>query len=349
MSDLSTTAPLALTELWYTRCPVPTASGLAYNLGWLSEEFTPDDLEISALQDASPEFTRHHLDHQLPGLFREGGNIPALVARAAGAPSRLVGLTWIDERQSILVRPDSDIDSPARLRGARVGIPRWTAERGLSIWRGMALAGFAGALRAAGLNFADVRIVEIPAWSAGPSGSGGVAQEPRLPSFDALLAGEVDAIYGKGALVAETSLRAGLVVGIDLDAIGDRQFRVNNGTPRPLTIHQGLLDERPDLVVRFLAQTLRASDWAADHLEDVRSILDRETGSGPDGVALAYRDGFHRSLHPNLSESRLALLAQQKSFLLLHGFLSEDFDLEAWVAREPLEAARQLANRWSSL
>ncbi len=342
MTTTPVVAPLVLQELWYTRCPVPTASGLAYNLGWLGDEFAPDGLGISALQDAAPELRRHHLDHQLPGLFREGGNIPALVARASGAPSRLVGLTWIDEWQSILVRPDSGIDTPAGLRGARVGIPRWDDDRGASIWRGMSLAGFAGALRAAGLGFADVRIVEVPSSAAGSTDSGQARREARLPSFDALLEGEVDAVYAKGALSAEVALGAGLVVGIDLDNLPERRLRVNNGTPRPLTVHQSLLDERPELVARFLAQTLRASDWAAGHLDEVQRILARETGSGSAGVESAYRDGFHRSLHPDLSNERLALLDQQKAFLLVHGFLAQDFDLEAWVAREPIEAARRL-------
>ena len=330
--------PLELHQLWYTRCPVPTASGLAFNLGWLGDEFAPDGWSISALQDAAPELRRHHLDHQLPGLFREGGNIPALVARASGAPTRLVGLTWIDEWQTILVRPDSAIDTPASLRGARVGIPRWDDDRGSSIWRGMSLAGFSGALRSAGLTLADVDVVEVPSSAAAA----------RLPSFDALLEGRVDAVYAKGALPAEVALAAGLVVGIDLDALPERRLRVNNGTPRPLTVHRSLLDEHPDLVARFLAQTLRASNWAAGHLDEVRRILARETGSGSAGVESAYGDGFHRSLHPDLSDERVALLDQQKSFLLVHGFLAQDFELEDWLAREPIEEAHRLVAEGSN-
>jgi ABC-type nitrate/sulfonate/bicarbonate transport system substrate-binding protein len=331
-----------LTELWYTRCPVPTASGLAFNLGWLDDEFAPDGLAISALQDAAPELRRHHLDHQLPGLFREGGNIPALVARASGAPTRLVGLTWIDEWQSILVRPDSGIDSPASLRGARVGIPRWDADRGSSIWRGMSLAGFSGALRSAGLGLADVAVVEVPASAAGSTRPGSVRADARLPSFDALLEGRVDAVYAKGALAAEAAFDAGLVVGIDLDNLPERRFRVNNGTPRPLTVHQSLLDDHPDLVARFLAQTLRASDWAAGHLDEVQQVLSKETGSGSAGVESAYRDGFHRTLHPDLSDERVTLLDQQKAFLLVHGFLAQDFELGDWIAREPIDEARRI-------
>ena len=32
----------SIDTLWFTRCPVPTATGLAYKLGWLTEEFAAD-------------------------------------------------------------------------------------------------------------------------------------------------------------------------------------------------------------------------------------------------------------------------------------------------------------------
>jgi ABC-type nitrate/sulfonate/bicarbonate transport system substrate-binding protein len=320
-----------LDQIWYTRCPVPTASGLALNLGWLREEFAQDGIAVSVLQDAPEQVRRHHSDHELDGLVREGGNIPALNARGAGAPSRLIGLTWIDEWQSIVVRPDSGITSPEHLRGARVAIPAWKPERGSSIWRGMAIAGFGGALRKVGLSLADVRLVEVTERDDG-----------RLPPLEALARGEVDAVYAKGAFAAEQSAAAGLVVGIDLDAFDDRRFRVNNGTPRPLTVHQGLLDEHFELVVRFLVQTLKAAEWAVDNLDGVHRILQTETGSGPDGVSRAYRNDFQLSLHPTLSEDRLEYLDQQKALLMIHGFLPRDFDLAAWVAPEPLLEAQRI-------
>ncbi|MGR7001861.1 hypothetical protein ACU686_33880 [Yinghuangia aomiensis] len=80
----------SLDTVWYTRCPVPTASGLALHRGTLAAEFTGDGLAFGVLQDGPAELARHHFDHQLVGLFREGGNVPALAARSEGAPSRLI-------------------------------------------------------------------------------------------------------------------------------------------------------------------------------------------------------------------------------------------------------------------
>lgn len=58
----------ALEQIWFTRCPVPTASGIAYKLGWLGDEFAADGLPVSTLQEAR-QLGHHHYDHELPGLF----------------------------------------------------------------------------------------------------------------------------------------------------------------------------------------------------------------------------------------------------------------------------------------
>jgi ABC-type nitrate/sulfonate/bicarbonate transport system substrate-binding protein len=347
----TTSRPKELKQLWFTRCPVPTATGLAYKLGWLSEEFARDGISIATLQDAPRELSRHHYDHELPELIREGGNLLALAARAQGAPSRLIGLTWIDEWQSILVRPDSGITEPKHLKGLRLALPEFvdqeiTAQtRGRSIARGMSLHGYKGALEFAGLSFNDVKLVEVPAGRSERRGESRGSQ--TLWSLEYLADGKVDAVYVKGASAVEAAKRAGAVVGIDLDKLPERRFRVNNGTPRPITVHENLLENHLDLVVRFLDQTLRAADWAATNLAGVQEILKSETRAGDEAVATAYRDGFHLSLHPDLSEERLELFRRQKDFMLLHGLLDRDFDLDAWVDRLPLEAAQKLREQRS--
>ncbi|UGQ12099.1 ABC transporter substrate-binding protein [Yinghuangia sp. ASG 101] len=342
----SGTAHSALDTVWYTRCPVPTASGLALHRGTLAEEFASRGLDFGVLQDGPPELARHHFDHRLVGLFREGGNVPALAALSEGAPNRLIGLTWIDEWQSILVRPDSGIRGAGDLKGVRAALPAWADSRAGSFPRAMALHGFAGALATAGLGLADVRFVEV-----GAGGQPGAAPERRparadgfgaWPGLAELASGEVDAVYVKGAKSAEDAAALGAVVAVDLDAGADRRFRVNNGTPRPITVHEQLLAEHEDLVVAFLARTLRAADWAAGHPDEVRAILAHETRSGSEGVDRAYRPGFHLGLHPDLSAERLELLRVQKDFLLVHGFLAADIDLDAWTADEPLAKARAL-------
>ena len=135
------------------------------------------------------------------------------------------------------------------------------------------------------------------------------------------------------------------MVGVDLDLLPDPSHRINNGTPRPITVHQSLLDNHYPLVVRFLAQTLRAAEWAAANREALNHFLEDETRAGSQGVAEAYRGNFHTTLAPDLSAQRLDFLGKQKTFLYLHGFLESDFDIADWVDPRPCKLPE---NCWPS-
>lgn len=344
----------AVERIWFTRCPVPTATGLAYKLGWLTEEFARDGIPLSTLQEdaRNSDLSRHHYDHELSTLIREGGNMLSIAARAQGAKTRLIGLTWIDEGQAIIARPDSGIREPKDLKGRRIALPSLIDHpiashiRGSSIGRGMTLAGVRGALLSAGLSFDDVKFVEVEARRVSANANTAAANAQSLQNLwwglTDLAEGRVDAVYVKGAAAVDAAKRLGVVVAIDLDTLSDRRFRVNNGTPRPITVHEDFLNDHLDLVSRFIAQSLRAADWAKDNEAGVREVLQSETRGSADGVASAYRNDFHKSLHPDLSPERLALFRKQIDFLLLHGFLERDFDLEEWTDRRPLENARKL-------
>lgn len=254
----------AVEEIWFTRCPVPTATGIAADLGWLSDELGAAGITVSSLQDqpAGP-FSAQHFEHGLPTLFREGGNVPALWTRSRGQATRLIGLTWIDERQAIVVRPGSGIADATALSGRRLALP----DRGSStvdFFRAMALHGFAGALRSVGLDLEDGLLLDVrpPEGFSAPGSRARSAGWP--PEIDALASGVVDAVYIKAGAAIEAARAGGNDAAIELDSLGDRRFRVNNGTPRPITVHESLLEERPDLVVRFLAVLLRAAEWRPD-------------------------------------------------------------------------------------
>jgi ABC-type nitrate/sulfonate/bicarbonate transport system substrate-binding protein len=328
--------------IWYTRCPVPTATGIAADLGWLTDEFAPDGIEVRSLQDVSrAEAADFHYTHAHPGLFREGGNVPALWARSRGEETRLIGLTWIEERQVIHVREDSPVVEPGQLKGLRLAIPRH--DIAIDFWRAMALHGFGGALGVAGLTLDDAELVEVPAGPPAPQrDQTGRAAGQWEAEFAALASGEVDAVYTKGAVALETAKRYPSRIAVELDEVPDRRFRVNNGTPRPITVHQRLLDERPDIAVRFLSVLVRAANWAAGNPDGTARILAEETGSGPAGVAGAYtRASKFRDLHADLSPERLDLLSEQEHFLRAHGFLGSPVQVPTWADGAPLRAALQ--------
>jgi ABC-type nitrate/sulfonate/bicarbonate transport system substrate-binding protein len=198
-------------------------------------------------------------------------------------------------------------------------------------------------LSIADLSLDDVTFVEV---GSGERARDGNSLGGLWAGLDELVRSRVDAVYVKGASAVEAARERGLTVGIDLDKFPDRRARVNNGTPRPITVHESFLENHFDLLVRFLAQTLRTADWAANNLQSVYDILKSETRAGDDGVTAAYRDGFHRTLHPDLSAERVDLFRIQKTFMLVHGLLDADFDLDAWIDPRPLAAARELLARY---
>ncbi|MET0364646.1 MAG: ABC transporter substrate-binding protein, partial [Sphingobium sp.] len=300
-------------SIWMTRCPVPAASGVAFQLGWMTDAFARQGVGVKRVVEDGLNLVERDPERQDRHLFREGGNIQALAGRALGMPTRIIGLTWIDERQAIMVRPDAPVLEPRDLKGMRFALPGYARTRGESIARGMALHGIQAALALGGLTLDDVELVEVPAPPRERPSREGMRR--LWLGLEWLAAGRVDAVYAKGSAAAEAAAHLGLEVAVDLDAYPSRLARINNGTPRPITVHQHMLDNHRDLVERFLEQSLRASDWAALNPMDLKPIIAQETFSGLEGVETAYRNNFHRSLHPDLSGDRIEMLRVQANFL----------------------------------
>jgi ABC-type nitrate/sulfonate/bicarbonate transport system substrate-binding protein len=355
----TTTDPIQ--SIWYTRCPVPTPLGLAAHLGWLDQEFTHDGITVRSLQETQTASLRaSHIDHTLEHSFRQGGSIPALWARAAGADTRVIALTWVDETQSIITTPESGIRSVKDLRGRRIGLPVREGER-IDIFRAAALRGFISALALEGLSLDDVGRIDVPATSVRDGASFVASRETtfsnpssvtsrRLYAAEAaaLVRGEVDAIYVKGSLGLETAYLIGARTVIDIGFHPDPKVRINNGSPRPVTVNAATLEERPDIVARFLARVLDVDGWARDHRQEVLAYLGRETGSGEDWLRLAYGEHVHERFRTDLDEASIVALDDFKRFLVEWGFLAHDFDVRAWIDARALTLAERLPCRRTS-
>ena len=334
--------------LWYTRCPVPTAVGLAVQQGRIADEFARDGLTVKSLRDDGDRAIREsHYDHKLLNSFRQGGSIPAIWARAEGRDTRVIGLTWTDEYQVVVARPAAGIRTPRELRGRRVGLSRRDGDL-IDFPRAMALRGIETTLNIAGLELTDVELVHFErAQSLGDTirsqpGTGGndAGWQPTArrdsPEIEALLAGTIDAIYLKGARALGLVEQYGLVVVSDLNQHPDPIVRSNNGTPRPLTVDGHLARTRPDVVRRILAQVIAASRWAEDHAVETRELIAREVGSTPELVRRAYGDELHRHLGVGLDPVHIAGFGAFTTFLHRHGFISRAVDLAAWIDPAPL-------------
>lgn len=345
----------AVDRIWYTRCPVPTPLGLAARQGWFNDEFRPDGIAIHTLQETQDsELRESHYDHRLPYSFRQGGNVPAIWARARGADTRVLGLNWIDESQLILALPGSGITAPADLRGRRIGLP--VHQNSIDHGRASALRGIHVALEVGGLTPQDVRFIDIAAgggtrdrgWAnstapgdsasrRGDSGYGTVIQ--------ALRDGTVDVVFTKGARGLEAAHAHGLTFVYDARNHPDPRVRSNNGAPRPITVDAALLAARPDLVDRFLERIVRIGEWAAAHPGETVNYIARESGSTDEWVRKAYGADVHLHQGTDLEPASVSALAGYKDFLFRTGFIARDFSVTEWIDPAPLERVRAKLQR----
>lgn len=345
MTDL-----LPPTELWYTRCPVITGSGLAVQNGSMESALSKYGVLVKNLRNSDTPATREsHFTHSLPRSVRQGGNAPALFAAASGADTVLLGTQLIRQYQGILVAPDSDIVSLADLKGRRFALPRRVNDK-IDFWRSIALQGLLGALRLAGITRDQVQWVDLPIertyFHETPAGqSGQYVDAPRLVrqhrrELTALLRGEVDVIFGYSAWGAMVRDQFELREIATLTSSDDPTVMANNEYPATLTVSRDLVENAPEVVDEYVRQVLLAAEWAHRHRTEALSLLARELGTAEywlhEGVVGDVLDGFELSL----DEHHLHALTARKQFLLDEAFLPRDFDLSAWIEPGPLERAR---------
>jgi len=332
--------------LWYTRCPVPTPLGIAARLGWIDDEFRGDGIKVRTLQDeVDPKLRASHFDHRLDNSFRQGGNIPAIWARSSGRDTRVVGLTWTDEAQVILTLPNSKIRTVADLKGKRLGVATRPKDA-IDFWKATTLRAYVAALKLHGLSEKDVELVELPREDAS-SAARGWGDEPLAESLEAraLARGDVDVIFHKGSRGLELADAIDAYIVYDVGAHADPTVRVNNGSPRTLTVDAGLIERDFSLVVRLVKQVLRAGRWAEENRAAAIAYVAKETRSSESAVVRAYGKDVNRHLRTDLAESSIVALGDFTKFLAEWKFIPSDFDVRAWIDPRPLQQAlRELAD-----
>ena len=332
-------------SLWYTRCAVPTASSLAFQQGWLQQSFANIDIALASVRAAEDLAVRDsHYTNSLRNQFREGGNVPAIWAKSTGAPTAVVGITWVEEFQAIVSSRSSGLSRVEQLRGRKLGLPRHESPL-VDHGRASALHGFVSTLKAAGIDEEEVSFIDIDVARLDireDAETGVLSDRKRPPSLlDALDSGVVDAIYVKGPNGIRQVRERGLKIVFEISAHWDPLIRVNNAVPRPITADRERVIRDPDLVARYLVVLLETGRWASKHPAETLRLVAHETGSSEGDAAQAYGYALHRQLVPTLEADVVAGLEEQKRFLHQRGFLAKDFDFRAWIEPEPLALARK--------
>jgi ABC-type nitrate/sulfonate/bicarbonate transport system substrate-binding protein len=342
--------PVALTEAIYTICPVLVASHVAVHQGLLEAELKKVGGSLKYLWSLPGENWLSHFNHTLPNQFRDGGNIPAIHARAAGQRTKLIGLTFSNDGGQILTRVHSGINKVADLKGRKIGLYQRASTDRVDFWRATAERGILLALDLAGLKPDAVEIVDLKVSSPDYASSAPTKNSAERfataatganshygAELEALLSGKVDAIYANRGR-AHLFQREGKVKAIeDLGRYPDWTLQVAN-SPYTITVSETLAEEHPEIVVAYLRAAIKAGRWIEANREEAADIF---------GSIISYWSGkcilrgelakYH--FVPNLSPRNLAGVEVEKQFLLERGYIRQDFEVERWADNRFLEEA----------
>jgi ABC-type nitrate/sulfonate/bicarbonate transport system substrate-binding protein len=353
------TVPLDWEEVYYTNCPLVSASNVDQELGWTKEEFKKIGIKYLYLRARKENDWYPHYIHNLDNIIRFGGLFPPIHVHADIRRTVLLGVTHAPhEGGCMIVRSRDDIYRMVELKGKKIGLSRSQNKIKTDWWGIQEEQGIELMLRMNGMTRKDVEIVEFPYpddWYDVPEMMGPEMENPSelwlkrdhkhdlafRPLETALLNGVVDAIYTQSKPFQHLQEATGKMKAIeDLSRYPDWTLQVAN-IPAAITCTVEMAEKHPELAVTFLKGMIKTGRWANEHKHAAAAILNKQTFYLD--VEDTYEGIKHMDLVPNLSPQNLASVEIGKDFMLSHGYIKNDFDVQKWAAPEFLEkAAREL-------
>ena len=358
--------PLNWKEVYYTNCPLVSASNVDQELGWTREEFKKIGVKYAFLRSVRENDWYPHYIHNLDNLIRFGGLFPPVHVHADIRRTRLLGVTHAPhEGGCMMVRSRDDIYRMTELKGKKIGLSKSLNTIKNDWWRIQEEQGIELMLRMNGMTRADVEIVEFPYpddWYDDPEMLEPMENPSELwlkrdhkhdlafrPLETALEKGVVDAIYTQSKPFQHLQEATGKFKAIeDLSRYPDWTLQVAN-IPAAITCTEVMAEKHPELVVTFMKGMIKVGRWANEHKHAAAAILDKQTFYLD--VEDTYRGIKNIDMVPNLSPQNLASVEIGKDFMLSHGYIKNDFDVQKWAAPEFLEqAAKELIEeRWQKV
>ena len=352
------TVPLDWTEVYYTNCPLVSASNVDQELGWTREEYKKIGVDFSFLRARRGNDWYPHYIHNLDNLIRFGGLFPPIHVHADIRRTRLLGMTHVPaEGGCMIVRARDDLYRMKELKGGKIGLSKSLNTTKTDWWRIQEEQGIELMLRLNDMTREDVEIVEFPYeddWYDNPEMLDPMDNPSELwlkrdhkrdlafrPLETALENGLVDAIYTQSKPFQHLQESTGKFKAIeDLSRYPDWTLQVAN-IPAVITCSDVMADQHPELAVAFMKGMIRVGRWANEHKRAAAAILDRQTFYLDEEDT--YRGIEHVDMVPNFSAQNMTAVEIGKDFMLSHGYIKNDFDVSDWAAPEFLEqAARDL-------
>jgi ABC-type nitrate/sulfonate/bicarbonate transport system substrate-binding protein len=345
-------------EVWYTNCPLVSASNIDQELGWVREEFIKIGAKYEYFRSVRENDWYPHYVHNLDNLIRFGGLFPPIQVHADIRRTRLLGATHAPrEGGCMMVRARDDIYRMVDLKGKKIGLTKSLNTIKNDWWRIQEEQQIELMLRVNGMTRSDVKIVDFPypddwydkpemltplenptAWQLKRDHKRDLAFRPLET---ALLEGKVDAIYTQSKVFQHIQEATGQLKAIeDLSRYPDWTLQVAN-IPAVITCTDVMAEKHPELVVAFMKGMIRVGRWANEHKHAAAAILDKQTYYLD--VEDTYKGILDIDLVPNLSPQNLVSIEIGKDFMLSHHYIKNDFDVRKWAAPEFLEqAAKEL-------
>jgi ABC-type nitrate/sulfonate/bicarbonate transport system substrate-binding protein len=352
------TVELDWSEVYYTNCPLISASNVDQELGWVKEEYSKIGIEYAYFRSRRETNWYPHYIHNQENLIRFGGLFPPIHVQADIRRTRLLGATHVPrEGGCMMVRARDDIYRMTDLKGKKIGLTKSLNTIKNDWWRIQEHQAILLMLRMNGMTEKDVQIVDFPypddwydnpemleplynptEWQLNRDHKHDLAFRPLETFFNDTATTE---IYTQSKVFQHIQEATGQMKAVeDLTRYPDWTLQVAN-IPAVITCTDQMAEEHPELAVAFMKGMIRVGRWANEHKHAASVILNKQTYYLD--VDDTYRGIRDVDMVPNLSPQNLVSIDIGRDFMLKHGYISNDFDVQAWAAPEFLEqAAKEL-------